>query len=292
MNNDLKFNITANIGEEKTRIELVENDKRLPPKTVNTIDFVRALRTVKLDEQREETPLLPGDYGTKKIIKKSDGGYILLITTPPGPVEIEYNKLNYYDIQVSSDEYDEWLTLDGDSELVEIAENELDFYLNDKGFDPNDGHGKIRPYSPSMVWMLELRPTENNMYRIVRDRVYAKDSIIFSMEDELYVSPFGNVYDRNNICWGQVPIPEVTLQGSLAYRRLFFSNYFNTDLEITGGAPFELGEYLYNARFLHLLKNESILENDGEDSAREHMNDILKRNIAGRLGDLWDEFTQ
>ena len=292
MDNELKFNITANIGETKTTIELIENNKKLPAKVVNTIDFVQALRTVKIDEQKEETPLLPGDYGTKKILKKSDGSYILLVTVPPGPVDIEYDSLNYHDIQVYNDDYDEWSTLDNDTSFVESAEDELKNFLNDKGFDPNSGQGQIRPYSPSLVWMLELRLTTNNMYRVVRDKVYAKDSIIFSMEDELYVTPFGNVYDRNNVCWGEVTVPEVTLQGALAYNRLFLSNYFNTDLENVGQVPFELYGYSYNAHFLHLLESESILENDGKNQAKEHMNNILKNMPAGKLGDLWNGFTQ
>ena len=287
----INFGIRADIGETETKLELMEDGRNLPPKVVSTQDFVQALRTVKLDEQKEETPLLPGDFGTKKVIKRSNGNYVLLFTTPPGETTITYNALRYLDLQVYSEEHG-WEQIDLDSSYQEEAKEELQAYFREESFDPNDGEGEITFYNPSMVWMLELRPRSNDMYRVVRDRIYAKESVIFSLEDTLYASPLGNIYSSDNVCWGGVTVPELTLQGASAYHRLFLNNYFNTDLDAENRIEFDLNGFTFTGRVLHLLKNQEILQSKGSEEAQQHMVDVIKNKPKGKLGDLWNEFTQ
>ena len=139
---NINFGIRADIGETETKLELMEDGRNLPPKVVSTQDFVQALRTVKLDEQKEETPLLPGDFGTKKVIKRSNGNYVLLFTTPPGETTITYDGLRYYDLLVYNEEEHDWEQMEGDSSYQEEAEEELQAYFNEESFDPNDGEGE------------------------------------------------------------------------------------------------------------------------------------------------------
>lgn len=286
---DLGLGITAQIGEQLTTINLTEKGKNLPGKVINTTDFVKVISSISNENQREESPLFPADYGTKKMIKNNND-YYFLITTPPGRKEIQYSKLSIEELyHYDEDDYESSI-YPGEFayESLEAHLEHNDIYINERF--------SITPYLPSLVWFIQVRyELSDNTYRFVKDRIYSKDSVILSMKDKVYPAPLSNIYANDRVCWGDVQIPKLTIPGLMAIERIFFNVYSNMDLESTSTKKIDIDGYKFKAKFLHLLENESIYNTQGKESAVQHMTNLIKEVGADHnetLEEVWDEFTR
>lgn len=285
---DIGVEIKANIGPKSTDIYLTENNKQLPVKQVATKNFIKTLNDIMPGKDGNETPLLPSDYGTRKHLQVGENNHYLLITTPPGIQNIEYSSWNvdYFDVYDEED-YGDWVGVGQNRDAYETLEEYVDSYLSNDGI--------IRFYKPSMVWFLHLRYSpENNMYTLVKNRSYAKESVLMSMNDTLRENPTGNIYPNRNVCWGEADVPPLTIQGAMAVDRLFFHNQFNTDLETIYPSSVEIGGYTFSGKTLNLLENQEVLQDLGEDAAAKHMSEhlISLETNHQTVGDVWNEFTK
>lgn len=285
---DLGLSIVAEIEQDVTKINLSEKGKNLPTKLVPTKKFIKTLSSVLEKDEHEESPLLPSNYGTKKMMN-AGVDYYFIITTPPGEKELSYSGINFeYLIMLEDDEYEERIGYDTN------AYYEVEEYLNKFNIYDNDDFS-IRPYLPSLVWFIHIRKNnDNDSYRLIKDRLYAKDSVILSMNDNIYPAPLSNMYYENNICWGDPELPLLTIPGVMALERIFFNLRFNMDLESVSTKPFRLNDTLYKAKFLHLVENQKILNEEGEESAAAHMNNLIRGSrphYDKTIQEVWDEFT-
>lgn len=288
-NVDLGLNIIAEISQGNTKLFLEENKRNLPTKIISTAEFVRILSSIKNESEREESPLLPGDYGTKKMVK-SGNDYYFLMTTPP-----KVRQLNYANFRIGGISY-----IDGDGYIDYVeeygdAEDTLANYLESVDIYNNEDFS-IKAYTPSMVWFVQIKEdVADGTFRFVKDRIYSKESVVLSMQDRIYPAPFSNVYNENKVCWGGADMPKLTIAGLMAIERIFFNVDFNMDLEDVKTPRFEIGDFEYKAKFLHLIESGRLYQEQDEESARQYIHNVMYESdpdVAYRLEDEWNEFIE
>lgn len=288
-NVDLGLKVNAKIGQKLTTINLIEKGKNLPNKIISTKDFVKVLSSITDEDKREESPLFPSDYGTKKMLKNNND-YYFLVTTPPGRKEIKYSSLDINAITyIDSDEYEEQIEYESD-EYYELSDYLTEYNI----YDQEDF--VVNPYLPSLVWFIHVRhEVTDDTYRFVKDRIYSKEGVILSMKDEIFPAPLSNIYPDDRVCWGDVEIPSLTIPGLMALERIFFNVYSNMDLEATSTKTININGYDYKAKFLHLVQSQSIYNTQGKDSAASYMNNLIRgaRPFSTQtIEEVWDGFTR
>lgn len=285
---DLGFNIKADINQNNTTIHLTEGKRKLAPKVVDTKDFINTISSLKEIENVRESPLLPGDYGTKKTYQVGNNHYFLM-TTEGRVRTIKYSPLEYVDILVE-DEYDDWVNYYDLDDSAEV----LDDFFSSNGFHRDESF-ELDVYTPDTVWMVHVRKNdENDNYYLVNTQVYGMTSMMLSMDDVLYPYPLPNVYQSNKVCWGYSELPDLTIQGLLAVERIFYNNEFNTDLDAVNTSPVAIDDYIYKGKTMLLVKNNNILLTQGESDARDNINNLMKASIYRKdtIEEVWHEFTQ
>lgn len=286
-NIDLGLNVIAEITPKNTKLFLEENKRNLPTKVISTAEFIRILSSIKNEDEREESPLLPGDYGTKKMLK-SGNDYFFLMTTPP-----KIRELNYTGMHIGNITYFDSEDYEGCVDEYGTAEDEITSYLEDRGVYSDDDF-TIKTYTPSMVWFIQIKEDlSEGTFRFVKDRIFSKESIMLSMKDEIYPAPFSNVYYENKVCWGEVDMPHLTIPGLMAVERIFFNVDFNMDLEVVKTPRIDIGDFEYKSKFLHLIESQRLLEEYGEQRAKDYIHDIMRRadpGITYTIEEEWNEF--
>jgi len=104
------------------------------------------------------------------------------------------------------------------------------------GRNESDLRSHVVPF-PRTAFVFNVK---NN--RAVSTHVYALANPISTLQDSLYVFPFGNVYDSNSsVCWGGVSLPEVREPINLSsIINLFFQSNFNGDLITSRTVTFDI----------------------------------------------------
>lgn len=291
---DLPYKVIAEIKQNETILALSEDNRNLPKKTISTDDFIEIMSSMKKENVKKESPLLPGSYGTKKTAVIDDNYYILL-TTPPEVKTIKYSYISpeHFIFEDPDSGYER-------AEYNDEAMYSVEDYLNSHGI-PIEDSVDLEVYVPSLVWLIHVRQTsdDDNKFRHIRDLQFAIDNPILSMDDAIYKSPLTNVYNSDSICWGGISLPEGALSGVSSYERLFFNGYANLDLDDVFALKTEYNNYEFKSKTLKLIENAQILEEEGIEKAKEHMNKLIRdmsRIAHGGtnhlIGDVWDEFTR
>lgn len=149
-----------------------------------------------------ESPFLPGESGLMKYIVNGDIEKYVYVT-PPQNVTVEQD---YYD-----EDEDETC-----SRVVDCP-------------------------APHLIWFLKFIKQGNGGRRLTESRVYSLKNQLLSLDDQLYVCPFANVFDNGKICWGYAE-PEFGSERSIqSVITKFFGAPFNEDLEWTRFNSNDLG---------------------------------------------------
>lgn len=283
---DLDLDILMNIemGQEYSYVEIDEGKKKLPKKRVNTRDFIRSLLSVAENIDYPEIPLLPGNYGTKKIQQAGDSDYYILYTTPPGVRKLEYSNITMSHVMYLDNSGNTSRPYDDES-VEEMLTNDCDMFVEEDQ--------TLEVYCPSTVWFIHAREkSDGDDFRVIDTRMYSSVTELYSMDMEISHSPFDNVYPNDTVCWGDAELPETKIAGLSSLNRIFFSNIFNLDLTNTHSFKTDVGGRTFISKYMFLFENDRILSRYGEEDAREHMVEGLQdRTLSVNLGSLWDRFT-
>lgn len=282
---DLDLDILMNIemGQEYSYIEIAEGQKKLPKKRVNTRDFIRSLLNIAENTDYPEMPLLPGNYGTKKIQQAGENDYYILYTTPPEIKELEYSNIRMNDV-LYLDSFENTRSPCDDEGVEEMLANDYDM------FDYEEQTFEV--YCPSTVWFIHARKkSDSDNFRVIETRSYSSMTELYNMDIEISHSPFDNIYPNNTVCWGDAELPETKIAGLSSLSRIFFSNIFNLDLTNAHSFETDIAGKTFISKYIFLFENSRILSESGEEDARKHMVEGLQnRTLSRNLGSLWDSF--
>ena len=282
---DLDLDILMNIemGQEYSYVEIAEGQKKLPKKRVNTRDFIRSLLNVASNIDYPEIPLLPGNYGTKKIQQAGENDYYILYTTPPEIKELEYSGVRMNEVMYIDDSGDTCKPYD-DEDVEEMLAHNYNMF--------DDEEQTLEVYCPSIVWFIHVRKKiDSDNFRVIETRSYSSMTELYNMNIEISHSPFDNIYPSNTVCWGDADLPETKIAGLSSLSRIFFSNIFNLDLTNAHSFETDIEGITFISKYMFLFENSRILSESGEEDARKHMVEGLQdRTLSRNLGSLWDDF--
>lgn len=85
---------------------------------------------------------------------------------------------------------------------------------------------------PSLLMVIRYE-MKNSKYNVLDTHLFTHENILTSESDQLYITPFGNIYHDSacRICWGSAKVNQLDHLGqSLGMLDLFVSSNFNSDL--------------------------------------------------------------
>ena len=144
---------------------------------------------------------------------------------------------------------------------------------------------KPKPYRlllPPTLWVVRFAGLNKPKYE--KSWFFCTPSLITSLDDTvpLYAFPFGNVYNQGKVCWGNVPMGDLTLSNVGTIHGRLWGSLFNGDLRqdvrMNDGRSFNLSTWYYNAKLSGKPPKE-IPVFDGRTPAYSSISSFLQRDL-------------
>lgn len=203
---------TMNLAFHEGYIEVTAKEGAVTQQKL--IDYGQVRSLFQEEAPAVDTGWLPGEYGVQRMVIRNGMRYILYLE-PARVVDVHHQGRRNADEEVRRDEF-------GSQEEYEQAV---------EAFNREHRGETSRSYKfpvPALCWM--VRTDARNSNRRKKIKVYAmKSPIILGME-RLYLAPFSNIYDRNDVCWGENEVNLPTPKAIQGLSTLFFGADANMDL--------------------------------------------------------------
>lgn len=85
--------------------------------------------------------------------------------------------------------------------------------------------------TPPLCWFVKIQQNGDS-YRLIDSYLFALKNDLITMNDDLYLAPFTNVYSSNAICWnGSISMNLPSPAAVISLDAAFFNAQFNSDLD-------------------------------------------------------------
>lgn len=215
-------------------------------------------------EKDVDTGLLPGEYGTQRVIVKNNTKYVLYLE-PAKVVSVKHEDSNHdaVDDAIDPDDYDD------DDDYYEARRE----YIRE--------NKDVNTYSfttPILCWMVAMEGT-----RYVEAQVFAMKTPIMTGLEPLYHAPFSNIYGHGGICWGYNDVALPTPKAIQGLSTLFFNADANMDLAEQRFSRYTRkyfpGEAFYPIH-LHMDVDKMLEETTPEEALRFVQSVLIRKNSS------------
>lgn len=273
-------NMTIELKTDYVVIHTISSDGTQQEKIVDNASFKQALSTIDAP-MIETTPLLPGEYGTQRIISTGHRTRILYLEPPA------IRRITFHDDEMPEFREDYYRPEEWDVRKKENDETDADYqdYLREEFTKHQNAyyreHGnyehKLMIVVPRTLWQLDVKQSSGVDMDILGSSVYAMKQSVYTGQEELYKCPTANVFPDNRICWGYntVRLPNLkAVQGIPSY---FFSSAFNRDLNVHRfNSERGLNSFLSLARYMDRKLRDGVSPEDLLDEVHRMLSPINK----------------
>lgn len=248
----MSFNVE--LKDRRAIVSIKNTDGSKEEKTIDIKDFKQAFseKTV----QSKTTPLLPGEYGTQKIVVYGNTTRVLYLEAP-AVRRITYETGRCPEFHPNFYTKKEWDTRDKrDDETDEEYEAHLKNVFQEKQRRYHSRHSAYQAIfdivTPRLLWVTDVVERQDK-YVTTSSKVYAMKQSILTEKEELYETFFSNIYNGSEqICWGYNTLNIPTLKSIQGIPSLFFNAPFNSDLDYSNQLKpnsyastfYDIGEYM------------------------------------------------
>lgn len=101
----------------------------------------------------------------------------------------------------------------------------------DTSDEDEDEYQEYNIETPPLCWFVKIQQNGDS-YHLIDSYMFALKNDLITMNDELYLAPFTNVYSSNGICWnGSISMNLPSPAAVLSLDASFFNARFNSDLD-------------------------------------------------------------
>lgn len=272
--------ITVEFKQDYAVIHTISTDGTRQEKIVDNVALKNALMTMETSSV-ETTPLLPGEYGTQRIISRG-GRTKILYLEPPSIRRVTYHTRRRPEYRPGYFRDDEWDVRDQEAEE---SDEEYDVYLRER-FDAHhdryfNRHNRYKHYFnivvPRLLWVLEVQENRGEL-DIFSSQVYAMKQSVYTGHEQLYRAPLGNVFGGNGICWGNNTLRLPSIKAIQGVPVLFFNSPFNDDLN--SGHINDSEHFSGFYQMCHYVSNELAEGRDKEELLQEIENLLIQEPLT------------
>lgn len=135
--------------------------------------------------------------------------------------------------------------------------------------------------TPPLCWFAKIQQNGDS-YHLIESYLFALKNDLITMNDELFLAPFTNVYSSNGICWnGSISMNLPSPAAVLSLDAAFFNAPFNSDLD---DGKFNARNAFSNCRGVHSMfrkLNEGVaFDVDILRRASENVGTFINRMMA------------
>lgn len=217
------------IGE---KITSVIGDKKSDVKNIATSDLAKALAEI---SKSMETPLLPSNC---IYFFRDEKQCVVALVFDSSKYSVDFSG-DPSNMDEGGSLYRSFYKKYIESKKIRVNAEKRDYDEEDE--DELEEYQKVficnsyfQVHTPVTLYIAKLRNLDSGKLIIHQDFLFGLNSYPESLEESVYMYPFGNLYSSGKICWGHIfrfgEFSNLTVLGEVV--NMYFSSEFNNDLHL------------------------------------------------------------